>query len=265
VRSDSRQLWGELGDRPTFVLTADQDWAPEWAMASTLDLVADAGVPLHLFVTNESNVLASHGRARVSTGIHPNFVSGSSHGNSPEAVVESCLALSPGATTFRSHRLMESSPILQLLVRRGLTADSNLCLYLQPIIVPLLHAVGLLRFPIFLADDVLLARVGPSLHLGELAEHMFTPGLKILSFHPSLVALNAPSMPYLDDRRPALFGGAGELSPYAGRGVRDLLSDLIKLVQAEGYEFEPFLDLVTESRARLVDRFPAGLGGWRPA
>lgn len=258
------RLWGELEDVPIFVLTGDQDWAPEWALASMLELVTATDVPLHLFMTNSSSLLEGRADSAVTTGIHPNFLSGSSHGATPEAVVESCLQLCPTAVTSRSHSFAEDSRILALLVRRGITADSNLCLYLQPHITPLLHASGLLRLPVFLEDDVLLSIAGPA-EPEALEPHLFTPGLKILSFHPVHVALNTPSLDYYDRHRQALYDDRRGLVRYGGRGVRDVLADLIDLVKGNGYEFQPFPVLVDDVRRMVQEHFPSGLVGWETA
>lgn len=264
MTTHNESFWGDLSQRPTFILTADQDWAPESAMDVMLDLVGSEGVPLHLFVTNDSAAVDSRCSPEVTTGIHPNFLPGSTHGATGDAVLDTCLALCPDATTFRSHSLMESSQILQLLVSRGIRADSNLCLYLQPDIVPLLHAHRLLRFPIFLQDDVFFRFAGLNLDIAALREQLLTPGLKIFNFHPAHVALNTPTLPYYEANRNAFYGGDDRLT-HQGRGIRDVLVDLVSLVRNAGHEFTSFPDLVESAQQRLIARFPSGLAGWLPA
>ena len=54
---DAQRLWGRVGSEPVFVLTSDQDWAPEWAIATFLEKVKKWGQPLHVFRTNPSAAL----------------------------------------------------------------------------------------------------------------------------------------------------------------------------------------------------------------
>ena len=39
------------------------------------------------------------------------------------------------------------------MLARGIAYDSNLCLYLQPALVPLQHGTGIVRLPVFSEDD----------------------------------------------------------------------------------------------------------------
>lgn len=220
-------------DQPTFVLTGDQDWAPPWALQRWLE--AGRGVPMHLFVTNPDDVVAAP-PPNLTLGIHPNFLPGSTHGDDPAAVIAHCLALVPGAWTFRSHAFAEATPWLDALVEAGLRADSNLCTDLQPGLTPLRHACGLVRLPVFLEDDVVL-RSGRVPSVDEL--ELFTPGLKILNFHPALVAINARSLEDYAGARGALYGGEPWVG-HEGRGIADLLGELLEAVEARGHRFMSF-------------------------
>jgi hypothetical protein len=257
--------FAEFLDGPIFVLTGDQDWAPDWALSAMLEIVAAHDVPLHLFVTNESPALASRRPTNMTTGIHPNFMAGSTHGTSAEAIIDFCLGLVPDANTFRSHAFSENSHILLNLASRGFVADSNLVTFLQPRLVPVIHGAGLLRFPVFLEDDVFLWWASPDLQLTALTSLLFSPGLKVFNFHPSLVGINTPSVDYTDLRRPLLYGSADAqtpIEPYAGRGVATLLVDLIDAIRGAGFDFTPFPQLVSRARACLDRGLPDGLYRW---
>jgi len=256
-------LFEEIASRPLFSITADQDWAPDWALSKTLELVDANRVPLHLFATNDSASLHRRLPPQTTLGIHPNFLPGSTHGVDADAVIESCLAVVPGATTFRSHAFFDSTPVLRNLAARGFTADSNLLAFLQPGLVPIvLGAAGLLRFPVFFEDDVFLELGGPELELRQCTELLRTPGLKIFNVHPSLVALNAPSVAYYDAQRPALFDSLGAPLTHGGRGVATLLEELVASVRDSGFEFTPFPQLVAEAYRMLRSALPGGLYDW---
>jgi hypothetical protein len=257
--------FAEFLDEPTFVLTSDQDWAPDWALSAMLEIVADHDVPLHLFVTNESEPLRGERPARMTLGIHPNFLADSTQGASPDEVIDFCLAIVPGADTFRSHAISDNNHILLNLARRGFVADSNLATFLQPGLAPVIHSTGLLRFPIFFEDDVFLWWASPDLEPALLRPLLLAPGLKVLNFHPAFVAINAPSVDYFDARRRSLFGPAGahtQIEPYAGRGVARLLVDLIDTVRGAGFDFISFPELTARARACVDRAYPDGLYRW---
>jgi hypothetical protein len=255
---------GFLGG-PAFVLTGDQDWAPDWALEAMCEVVTAQDVPLHLFVTNDAPVLRDV-PARVTFGIHPNFAVGSSHGRTEDEVIAHCLELVPGASTCRVHRFAESSPILGKLLEHGVVAASHPLSFLQPALVPLIQGTGFLRFPVVLEDDQFLELAQPELDLTLALELLLTPGLKILNFHPVHVALNTPSLDYYARRRAALFSNPCKpCEPYRGRGVATVLRELIAGVKAAGLAFVPFPAVVAEAYAGLARAAPpGGLYDWRP-
>jgi hypothetical protein len=262
--NESPNPFAEFLREPIFVLTGDQDWAPDWALSEMLGLVAEHDVPFHLFMTNKSNALDDH-KARVTLGIHPNFLPGSTHGASTDEVIDSCLKIVGDANSFRSHAIAEDTLTLFNLASRGFIADSNLVTFLQPEVAPIIHSTGTFRLPVFLEDDVFLWWTDPELRLESLTPLFFTPGLKVLNFHPSLVGINAPTVAYYNEQRPALFGSPTEqrqLAPYNGRGVATLLVDLIGMVKAAGFDFTPFPQLVDRVCESMRLAFPDGLYRW---
>jgi len=121
------------------------------------------------------------------------------------------------------------------------------------------HGSGLLRFPVFLEDDVFLQWALPDLNTHQASTLLCTPGLKILNFHPALVALNAPSFAYYDAQRKTLFGkGDSQCERFRGRGVETVLRELIAAVRHAGFGFTAFPDVV-EAAYRSA---PDGLYGW---
>ncbi len=248
-------------EEPVIVLTGDQDWCPDWALAATLALVKARGVPFHLFVTNPSTLLGVCTQGLLSLGIHPNFLEGSTHGSSAVEVIDACRSLVPAATSFRCHAYHENSHILATLRERGFTTDSNLLTFLQPSLTPLIHGTGLLRLPVFFEDDVFIARAGPELDLALAVEMLLTPGLKILDFHPAHVAQNTPSMEFYESRRGAFYGDAGARERFPGRGAAVVLEELIDAVLAADLSFTTYEAVATLAHEALRSAFPKGLYG----
>jgi hypothetical protein len=220
-----------LDAEPVYCFTSDLDWAPESMIEHLLEIFAEAGVPLTPFVTHQSPAIgrAYAGDRAIDVGVHPNFRPGSTHGATQQAVIDHVLQLWPAARCFRSHSFVDSSLIAAAFFARGLRYDSNLCLHLQPRLLPLQHATGLVRFPVFLEDDVVLVRE-PSPRLAPLLPAVRTPGLKIFNFHPVHVALNTPTAAYygaLEGRLDADW----RRHVWHGPGVRTLLLDLLSAVR----------------------------------
>jgi hypothetical protein len=257
------ERWGERFRDPVFALTADQDWAPEWTIERFVDFLQAADVPVHAFVTNTSDALKGAQRHRVTFGAHPNFLPGSTHGSTPEEVIDTCRSLVPDARTVRSHVHAENSHILEMLIDAGFDADSNLSLFLQPGIVPLIHSTGMLRLPVFLDDDsLLLWDRSETLDLAPAKRALGTPGLKILNFHPALFAINCPSAEYYRAHRDQLYGTTAPIQAFDGRGLATVLEELIEWLRANGHTISPFPELVRDCWRDLDALEEGSLYGW---
>ena len=256
--------WQEFLQRPMFVLTADQDWAPEWAVEQFLVEVERFGIPLHIFRTNPSPILDTWVQTgRVDQGWHPNFLSGSSHGDTIDAVIEYCREHFAGARTVRAHRCAEDTFRWVALAAAGIVADSNVVTFYQGYLTPLVHWTGIVRFPEYFEDDCFFDGRMPSLSLEAFESTLFTPGLKILNFHPTFVACNTSSREHYARTRARIFGtdrmGEGIRDP--GRGTATVFRELIERIQSAGYGFERFHDVVDRCIRHL--RIATDLSPWR--
>jgi hypothetical protein len=247
-------LLGAMTDRPIFVLTADQDWAPEWAVSAFLDVARRWRVPLHIFRTNPSPVLdEAVARGDVEHGWHPNFLPGSSHGDTTSAVLQYCQTHFPGARTARSHCFAEDTFRWQALAGAGIVGDSQGATACQAELMPYVHWTGIVRFPVYFEDDVFFAMKPDVLDLDAIAPTLFSPGLKIFNFHPTFVACNTPSRAHYDAQRSRVFGTAAPAPgvTWTGRGTADVLEDVLGRVQRAGETFTRFHTLVDTARALL--------------
>jgi polysaccharide deactylase WbmS-like protein len=182
------------------VLTFDVDWAPDFAIDAIADELVAAGVRSTWMITHSSPAVDRlRGRPDLfELGIHPNFLPGSTHGETPEAVLDHCMALVPGATTMRTHALFQSSLLMRtVLERTPVRCDASLFLleasHVAPVGFP--GAGGsLVRVPYVWEDDIEMLAAEPTWSLDRF---LARPGLQVLDFHPMLVWLNAPDMaPY---------------------------------------------------------------------
>lgn len=252
---EEAQAWGRIASEPVFVLTSDQDWAPEWAITRFLDRVSKWKQPLHLFRTNESPGLdqaVADGTAE--QGWHPNFMPGSSHGSTVDEVVEYCQKTFPGARTARAHCFAEDSFRMRALAKAGIIADSQNPTPCLGYLMPMVHPAGILRLPVYFEDDVAFGTADATLTVDVFRKSLFTPGLKILNFHPTFVACNTPSQAHYDSVRARIFG-TQELADgvvWSGHGTADMFDALLSEILSAGFVFQSLHSVVDElwQRAR---------------
>lgn len=167
------------------VLTLDVDWAPDSLIDDVAARLVAAGAPATWFVTHASPALERL-RERpdlFERGIHPNFRPGSSHGETPEAVLDHVMALVPEAVSSRSHGVVQSGRLLHLLVQRTpVRIDSTTFLPDlpdAPLVTQRTPHGDLLRVPFTWSDDY-----EP---LCPWDRYLAEPGLKVVLFHPTRV------------------------------------------------------------------------------
>jgi len=170
-------------------VTLDQDWAPDWATEAALDRILSAGLSATLFVTHASRGLDGwRGRSGLELGVHPNFLPGSTQGATIDEVLDHVRALVPDARGVRAHGLVRGTHLLEAYGRRGYTYDASDLIDGQDGLAVLPRWSGVARVPIFWEDDV-------HLHYGRTASWAAVPpgrsGVRVVNFHPVLLALNA--------------------------------------------------------------------------
>jgi SAM-dependent methyltransferase len=229
-------------DATIVAFTTDLDWASEEAVEVTLELFDGHGVPVTPFITHDSPAIGRRFRDRPTrVGLHPNFQVQSSHGANQTEVFDAMQALWPAARGFRSHGYVDSSNLATAARERGFRWDSNVALFMQPMLVPLEHFSGLVRFPTWWDDDTYVGKGYPPV-FESLRRHLETPGLKVMNFHPIHVALNTPALDYYATHRVD-----GER--HDGAGIAELLRELLGFVREGGFRLA-YLDELFEEHER---------------
>jgi hypothetical protein len=254
---DAARLWGRVATQPIFILTSDQDWAPEWAIAKFLDKVRRWEQPLHIFRTNPSQLLDDAVKnGSIEQGWHPNFMPGSSHGATVEEVIQYCQRTFPGARTVRCHCFAEDSYRLRALAKAGIVADSQNATPCQGYLLPMISFTGTLRMPVYFTDDIAFSAVDSSLTVDVFRESLFTPGLKILNFHPTFVGCNTPSQAHYDAVRGKIFGTSEPADGvcWSGRGTANIFDELMGEILSKDHKFESLHSVVDEIRDSIKER-----------
>lgn len=208
------------------LITFDVDWAPDAAIDAVAELLVDARVAATWFVTHASPAvdrLREHPEL-FELGIHPNFLAGSTHGATPEAVLEHCMSLVPEARSMRTHGLVQSSALLALVrSTTPIAVDASLFLPYAPAIAPVRYPmpVGeLVRVPYYWEDDAEMYRPRPVWDLDRILGT--ATGLTVLNFHPIHAYLNSRDMSAYGEAkamgRPLQELTAGDLAPLRREG-----------------------------------------------
>jgi hypothetical protein len=179
----------------SLAILLDMDWAPDFVLREVAALLQEHELPATWFVTHETPVLEELRAASglFELGIHPNFAPGSTHGATPEDVVQHCLALVPEATAVRTHGLVQSTAILELLMLSGLRVDASVFLTHTPVATPVEYVWKgrrLCRVVCCWEDDLEFEREKPMWCLDRLLERTETIAL---AFHPVHIYLNSDS------------------------------------------------------------------------
>lgn len=223
-----------------FALTSDLDWASEYCIENFLSIVDRFSIKPTIFVTHESPALRkASGDGRVELGIHPNFLQQSTHGDCINSVLKHVLDLVPRAIAVRCHHHFAGPEIERALKAHGLRIDSNTHSHLEQGLAPIELETGLLRLPVFFEDDCHWMHNTPWRFQDHEAD-FFSPGLKILNFHPFLVALNVPDAAFYLRYKPTISKlTAVEAASWRhqGYGASTFLIETIGAVHAAGHRF----------------------------
>ena len=248
-------------------LTLDIDWAPDFIIDFAADLLIDRDVRATWFMTHASPAidrLRDHPDL-FELGIHPNFQTGSTHGDTPEAVLDHCLSIVPEATSTRSHGLVQSSSLLRLLAcEPSITVDVSLFLPgatgLQPIDYRLPEG-ALTRMPYFWEDDYEMIQRSPSWELEPLS---FSPGLKIFDFHPFHIYLNGADFSSYDELKRRTGGNIQQAGPgdtddliRTGAGPRSLFEELLESMAGGGRHVRDFVGPLDGVKSETKENFEA--------
>ncbi len=220
-------------------LTLDVDWAPDCAIDEVAALLVERRIKATWFVTHASPAvdrLREH-PALFELGVHPNFLPGSTHGATPEAVLHHVMQLVPDARAVRAHCLVQSTHLTDLLLEETpLRVEASMFVPGGKPVRPFTYrrtVASLVRVPYAWEDTFALAGHEP---LTPPLEH--TP--LVLAFHPVHVALNSTGLGHymaLKHAVPRLQDAtADDVARFVaeGRGVRTAFLDATDAIARHG-------------------------------
>ncbi len=229
-------------NQPLYCITSDIDWASEYCIENFLELTDSFGIKPTLFTTHHSPAVEQYNAANPDcVGVHPNFLNGSTHGSDYLSVIDHVFKLCPNAKSFRSHCFFDNSMIHTEMFKRGIKYDSNLCLYLQPHLIPLqLSTASIIRFPVFWEDDDHWHNTGGDWEFKHYREAFLSPGLKIINVHPFFITANIPNEQHYEKIKqyiPGLSCKDINKVQWQGLGARTFFIELIEFLMSRQERF----------------------------
>lgn len=222
-------------------ITSDTDWASDYAIQTTFQFFESYDIPVTAFITNESAAIRAYMSAgKIKCGIHPNFMQGSSQGNTYDEVIDFCFQLLPDAKYFRAHRYYDVNDTIEKLKARGIFWESNVC-SLMDIVPPFLHRSKTISFPVFWEDGAFLYYM-EDFHFPFMEKQLLQPGLKVLNIHPMHFMLNTPYFSYTREIKDRLSreewnsmdeSVIGKLA-FSGEGITTYIENIMKTIRKHG-------------------------------
>ena len=96
------------------LITIDTDWVPDFAIEKTADILIENQVKTTWFLTHNSKAIRRlfEYSDLFELGIHPNFMSDSTQGDSYEEIMKYLLCIVPDAKSIRTHGLFHAYPVI---------------------------------------------------------------------------------------------------------------------------------------------------------
>ncbi len=239
-------------DQPVFCFTSDIDWASEAILRLFLNYIDPMDLKPTMFLTHRSTIL-NNSFVTFDKGIHPNFLPGSSHGESFKEVIKYCESLCPGSLATRSHRSFDVTDTSHLLYANGYRYSSNWVTQMTSRMRPILHESGLINIPIFWEDGTHLYNK-MNLKMEHYWEHLKTPGIKVISIHPTNFVLNPPTLEYMRNIKDSLsrweYNNMNQetIAKFRNtlRGIADATHELISYVKATNSKIMSLKEIYNE-------------------
>jgi hypothetical protein len=222
-------------------VTIDVEWAHPEILSDVRALLDERSISATFFCTHPGIEAPNHERA-----IHPNFrrTGNSALGGAPPElaandrafyrhIVSAARAWYPDAVGVRAHSLITDSDLLPIYRDFGFRYDSSYMLPLAPGLAPVARARGVVELPIYYMDHWDLSERATGFALDALS--LATTGLKILVFHPNLIAINAGAYADYEACRPHYHDPEWlRAHRRPGRGTRTLFLDVLDALAGRG-------------------------------
>ncbi len=206
------------------ILTLDTDWAPDYILDATLQVLVSSNIKTTVFATHQTPLLRSLPKT-FEIGLHPNITDITDGATAIRKIKD----LYPDARCIRNHSLVSCNRFLHIYHELGISVSSNYLMANQSDIKPVPLPYGITEYPIFFMDDVALIaekELNPDRFIATLTD---LPGLKVLAFHPVHIYLNTTSFKEYEKVKSRLGTKSQDSKNFinAGIGIKSLFTALV--------------------------------------
>ena len=173
-------------------ISIDLDWAPDFMIRDTMELLAGAKVNATIFVTHSSDLLAQPDRRSCELGFHLGLSDSSIE--TLDAAIGDLKSIYGPLDGVRSHALLESARYYPAYKRHSISYSSNYLLFGAQNLRPIRMLDGIWHLPIYWMDNVhLMVNDSCSYEIARQAfsELLVAKGMKVFAFHPVHLYLNS--------------------------------------------------------------------------
>ena len=233
-----------INNKTIICFTSDIDWASEFAINSTIEFFNSKKIPLTMFLTHKSEVVAKAlNDKKIKAGLHPNFMPDSSQGKDYKQVIDFCFDIFPDSIGYRSHRYYSVNDTVEMMIKRGIKFESNVCTLLDDI-PPYLNRNGIIEFPIFFEDGAYLLN-NKEIDFSNFKKEFLSAGLKVINIHPMHLMLNTPYFKYTREIKDRLSReewnnltkeSIDKISYKGENGIKKVITDMVEAVNENNIE-----------------------------
>ncbi|MEI7493877.1 MAG: hypothetical protein WCJ92_04695 [Alphaproteobacteria bacterium] len=209
-------------------ISLDTDWCSAEILSDCLDIIDSLGIKVTWFVTNKIDALHERmkGNSKFDIGPHPNFLFGSSHGETEDKVIEHVLSMTPSFRLFRNHACYYNGKLLYKLRSVGALLDSSLfipnCLHANPFRQYVTEEDYILRVPYTWSDYYFLLRSDEHNPI-TLIERSVND--VVFCLHPIHLSLNTKSISHYKSIQT---GGECVDYHHNKKGIRDVFMEIVE-------------------------------------
>lgn len=237
-------------------LTFDVDWALDEVTDYVFGILEDFQVTGTFFMTHQTARAPIYER-RVELGVHPNFAAlltgQKTDDQNAGDILRELKRLYPSAVSSRSHGLTQSGYLNGILLENGISFESNTLIpYDSNAVLFPYNQSGIVHVPFLFEDDVYLANMRPAADTDWNPDEILNRrGIKVVSFHPIHVYMNAYDLDRYAQIRPKYHDidtiRSVKRSLSEG-GVGRMLVELIREAKNRGFTFKRICE-VNETNA----------------
>ena len=231
-------------------ITFDVEWSPDWSIIECADLLEKYNVKGTFFMTHKTKIIDYLYLKGHNIGIHPNFLPGSTQGNSEEEVINYMYDLVPNATCVRTHSLVQSTPLLEKIfsLNKNLKYDFSLLTPEIPLTKKIswqFNGIKFWRLNFQWEDDAFFDKENYDWLNPTLPEP-----ISILNFHPLHISLNTFSISMYKNIKNECRNGLTNLTKdFASKfinnkqkGAKDTLKSILN--SKKSISFEKMINLI---------------------